>query len=126
MEMKVLLSAKTVIGLVSSAAITGSLYVGLDHATSNLPAHWYIEGTPASPVEVQLLSEQMSGYSCDWVASGSREHLAKCPQVTVTARRTEARKSETTWPSAVSAPAGHQIGAVAQESAGTRSAPEKH
>jgi hypothetical protein len=86
--MKLLISAKTIVGLLSSTAITGSLYMGLAHETSSLPSHWHIEGTRAAPpVEVQLLSEQKGAYSCEWVSPESEDRMARCPQVVVTAKR---------------------------------------
>jgi hypothetical protein len=95
--MKLLISTKTIVGLLSSTAITGSLYMGLVHETNSLPSHWHIAGTRAAPpVEVLLLSEQKieekGGYSCDWLSPDSmspdsKNRLARCPQMLVTAKR---------------------------------------
>jgi hypothetical protein len=86
--MKNLLSLKCVAGVVSSIAITGTLFAGFSRATTQLPAQWPISLSSARPsVEVMLVNESASNYQCDWDFSIPEQRLAKCPQVLVSAKR---------------------------------------
>jgi hypothetical protein len=86
--MKEFIGSKAVIGIVTSTAITGSMVTGLYFATNAQPEHWRIEALrDTAPVQVQLLPYGTAAGDCDWVRADSRERLAKCPAVIVTARR---------------------------------------
>jgi hypothetical protein len=86
--MKGFIASKTLAGIVSSTAITGGLLLGLGDATSTLPAHWFIDGTPAAPpIEVRLLGEQPGGLECEWIGRDPLVRIARCPTVVVTAKR---------------------------------------
>jgi hypothetical protein len=86
--MKGFIASKTLVGIVSSTAITGGLLLGLGDATATLPQHWFIDGTPAAPpIEVRLLSEQPGGLECEWIGPDPLVRVARCPTVVVTAKR---------------------------------------
>jgi hypothetical protein len=87
--MKELLSLKTIVGLLSSAVITGSLLLGLNTATHNVPEHWVVAmNRIPQPVEVNLLGNL--GLECEWLSSNPENRVAQCPNVLVTARRLKA------------------------------------
>jgi hypothetical protein len=89
--MKEYIGSKAVIGMVSAAAITGSMVTGLYFATSAQPEHWRIEALrDAAPVQVQLLPYGTPAGDCEWVPTDSQARLAKCPAVIVTAKKVAA------------------------------------
>lgn len=86
--MRDLFSLKTVVGVVSAMAITGTLYAGIAQATRTLPVDWPIVVSRVTPpVEVYLVNKPAGGGTCVWATNDPDERNAKCPPVVVTAKR---------------------------------------
>jgi hypothetical protein len=85
--MKELLSLKTAVGMLSSAAITATMIAGFELGTTSLPPHYQIPiSRAATPVQVNLV-DGTGERSCEWVGLDRAERVARCPTIVVTAKR---------------------------------------
>jgi hypothetical protein len=83
-----LLNIKSVVGLLSSVAITGTMFFGFSHATKSQPTRWPIRyAQKPQPVEVFLFKGMGSNQQCDWIPADSVRRVARCPVIEVTAKR---------------------------------------
>jgi hypothetical protein len=75
--------AKNIVGIVFAMIITGAFVFGMNGQTTSQPAHWFA-GDYRVPAGAHAKLAQANESTCKLSSTG----VEKCPQMTVTAKRT--------------------------------------